>query len=1066
MIEGQSDALSTFLLQAQIFNPNSDATRSGSSISTVGTAPIHNESSPSSENTNLGLIDSLRQFIDRERNDMKAKLAAANEKIQDLTTTLKVQEVLVTSLQKKLSFATSALIAASHDSQILKSPLKADVNLPRAEVQHTPQPTDSTGQHPTKSSIKKSCTAEELKLNIRLSKSKSKLRGMLEKHALREAEMRKMITNLREAQRKMLGMVIHSYGTENDVCDKSIKGGKVSTETDTAASGGNTVGTSGSKPLTKDSASNHFENTDLDDNNADTDALSAADVDMRLSVMESISYSLSIANRLSGMGQDFELEADTLMQTVSPPLGDHLSLDNKPLDADGNANEFGDALEIVNIADDAFLQLNANTLEYERLCEDGYPVAPRGSMMDAVFQEPGGAAGPISSPLNEPSMIGIIDSSPIAPSSAANTSTLRRLFEMSQFSPNSSVIFGLEDIYLEKSRYLAQSAPRLSQHMAASNLSPPISSPTPVHVSPAQQVSEFRPLDSNNSDVNQQQQQQLAILRALKEQLDNVQSRWLSFEDVYRDRLDKLLADKSQTADANQFGDQANPLQEEVSRLKAQILDQERSLTFLQQELEIARSRDKSELESIVQLLKSSLPFGVSSATPVDSIVSSHSQLSADDPNSNTGVVKSTEEAGHLQESLSNLISQVAYIGETQRDEFDARALDLMQRIDAQDKTINDLLLINKTQQSILMSTEEAMNYMKVENDVDRSGLRGQVYDANSALREVKLLYQKAEEDKKTCLEEVERLKKANSDVQETLSKLISTNQTHANALEFAQKELLALREQQSSLETESTDGIAESELLRSLHDRLDEWMPAQEAAAEELRSRVATSDNQSIGLDKLQRIQDTLDALLQQFLEQQRSSLSNGDDVAREVSKLAEALQSSSFKLSTIESHLAVPRSEPAGGIKESQIIEMLSDKKRFEELDSKVTALTVRYNSAVELNKRYEAEVFTLQRDVNHFKDSLSESQRHINDLSVENKVLEEVVRTKKEVRFTLGSNYHIIFEKSVFLFLKIRNWRRVYSELRMGVTTTKSWSKSKSRPKWRRTRSGKSCKCTCRK
>ena len=1006
MIEGQSDALSTFLQQAQIFNPSSDTTRQGSSISTVGTAPIQNESSFGTEPIHIGLVDSLRQFIDKERNDMKAKLAAANEKIQDLTITLKVQEVLVASLQKKLSFATGALIAASQDSEIFKSPLKKEPNFPRAEAQHTPQATvsaDVRSQYPTKSSTKKSCTAEELKLNIRLSKSKSKLRGMLEKHALREEEMRNMITNLQEAQRKMLGMVIQSYGTENGVCGSSAKGGKVSgANTNVSAGIGGAVDLepSASKPVLKTSSSNHYENTDVDDN-ADGDA-SPGEADMRISVIESISNSLSIANRLSGMGKDFELEADTLMQTVSPPLGDHLPLDSNPIDADGNRNEFGDTLEIVNIADDAFLQLNAETLEYERICEDGNLVVPQGSMMDAVFQE----ANAIQA--NGPSPIGVIDSSPIAPSSAnsrANNSVLRRLFELTQFSPNSSVIFGLEDIYIEKSRYLAQTAPRFSQN-TGSNSSAAIASPIPMNVSPAQQESEPHPFDENNSTASQQQ---LAMLTALKQQLDAAQARWSSFEDLCRDHFEKLFNEKSQTAELKEFTDLPNPLHEEVIRLKAQNLDQDRTLTFLRQELEIARSKDRSEMESIFQLLKSNLPFGATTNTAVDAIASSHTQSS-----DGSGM---TEEVSNLEETLSNLISQVAYIGETQREEFDARALDLMQRIDAQDKTINDLLLINKTQQSILMSTEEAMNYMKVENDVDRSGLRGQVYDANSTLREVKLLYQKAEDEKKTYLEEVDRLKKLNGDAQSTLSNLIATNQTQASALEFAQRELLTLREQRSSLiaDNDKNEENAESMLLRSLYDRLVEWIPAQEAEAQELRHQVATSDNQSRSMDKLQQIQDTLGAVLQRFVEQQSSALSSGDNVAKEVVKLTEALQCSSNKLSTIESHLTVAQ-ESAG------TVEILSDKKKIDELEEKVTSLTVRYNSAVELNKRYETEVFTLQRDVNHLKDSLNESQRYINDLSVQNKVFEEVVKAKKEVRLSSPRqpNYLFsVFKKIFFSF-----------------------------------------------
>eukprot|EP01036_Dinobryon_divergens_P044007 gene44007-58675_t len=73
------------------------------------------------------------------------------------------------------------------------------------------------------------------------------------------------------------------------------------------------------------------------------------------------------------------------------------------------------------------------------------------------------------------------------------------------------------------------------------------------------------------------------------------------------------------------------------------------------------------------------------------------------------------------------------------------------------------------------------------------------------------------------------------------------------------------------------------------------------------------------------------------------------------------------------------------------------------------------------IELNKRYEAEVFTLKRDLNRFKESLSESQRYINELLIQNKVLEEAIRTKKEElasclqRIQDGGDYNEELEQS---------------------------------------------------
>ena len=1030
MIEGQSDALSTFLQQAQVMR--SPMSASGSSISSIGVGSGSQPSVNSADNSNAALIESIRHFIDHEKNDMKARLSAANEKVQELTITLKVQEVLVASLQKKLASTTGTLLSSQmvgqtpssssaplQNGQIFTPSLKLSFAVPSVEGTGTRTPgigsgITTAGTQSVKSRHRKSCTAEELKLNIRLSKCKEKLLNIIEKHFRREAEMQTMTSNLRDAQRSLLANAVEVYSLKSDSSDKDDSG--KSKQIQSCAPSRRMTGSGSVDDAEAIANGTHAPNSFL---TIDTDELQieseqpTLSAKLRLSVMDGISEALSSANRAADISKEIEIEANTLLQAIAPPLGTSMVV-KEPTDGlqvvrEGDsaspAKDYNeDEIEIVNISDDAYLQLNLATMQYERLSGDDsgiIPLSAKSGMMDAVLREP--TESSTLPPLQNPSNV----FSPALTESSISSSQVRRAFEAAEFSPNGNQIFGLDGVYTDRSGYrpekiregfmgessLPQSASQLNSATPA-----PVQSEI-IHVSPAEQTLEILP--SPDSDVLALNMKQIEMLSSLQTQLDLALSKWSS--------LSSNLNPSQQVEMKINGGGTVRTTENEIAQLRVEYLEQRQALAVLQQELSSSKSKEQVELKSILQLLEAKIET-----------IRTIQTLSQD------GVAK-LDESSVIQDSLNALAREVAYFGDVQRSDFGYRLAELLQRIEAQEKTINDLLLINKTQQGILINTEEAMNFMKVENDLERSNLKTQVYDANSSLREVKVLYQKSDEERKKAAIDLEQLKKAYNDAQETIATLIATNKTQAHALDFAQKELLASRDQRDSSTSETDEKrsgeVEQSALLQTLHSRLLEWIPSQDALQRDIISRCATSDNQMKGLSMLQHIQDSLDAVLKQHFEQQGLLLQGkGDDVAQEVARLTTALHESATKVASLEGQI-LTSNESLQIVKDLQTTEIQAERNKTIELEKKLSQLTNTLNSTANLNMRYETEIFTLQHDVDHFKESLSDCQKRVNDLTLKNKMQEETIRAKKAVK---------IFLLKLFFFLLIHGNELICQEL----------------------------------
>ena len=179
-------------------------------------------------------------------------------------------------------------------------------------------------------------------------------------------------------------------------------------------------------------------------------------------------------------------------------------------------------------------------------------------------------------------------------------------------------------------------------------------------------------------------------------------------------------------------------------------------------------------------------------------------------------------------------------------------------------------------------------------------------------------LIKAAEDDKNAILMELERFKKMCKDSEETISSLVSTNKTQSNALDLAQFELVACREQQDKTNTQTANYI------KSLSSRIVEAVSQQEVSIRSLQNHVTTV--QSNEIERLQRIQSCLDMHTQR------------------------------------------------------------------NESESNTTT--------VEMNQRYELEIHSLKYEL---AQALIDCQHRINEITMENKKVEEALRIKNEVTYT---------------------------------------------------------------
>jgi hypothetical protein len=111
------------------------------------------------------------------------------------------------------------------------------------------------------------------------------------------------------------------------------------------------------------------------------------------------------------------------------------------------------------------------------------------------------------------------------------------------------------------------------------------------------------------------------------------------------------------------------------------------------------------------------------------------------------------------------------------------------------------------------------------------------------------------------------------------------------------------------------------------------------------------------------------------------------------------EAIAALERKIFNVENQLRVSV-ELNGTLTSAHSAEIEQQRRRYEELEKKHHALSLTHGAIVEMNQRYESDLFALNVDVSHFKESLDESQRLVNELTIQNKEQEETIRLKKMV------------------------------------------------------------------
>ena len=227
-------------------------------------------------------------------------------------------------------------------------------------------------------------------------------------------------------------------------------------------------------------------------------------------------------------------------------------------------------------------------------------------------------------------------------------------------------------------------------------------------------------------------------------------------------------------------------------------------------------------------------------------------------------------------------------------------------------------------------------------------------------------LIKAAEDDKNAILMELERFKKMCKDSEETISSLVSTNKTQSNALDLAQFELVACREQQDKTNTQTANYI------KSLSSRIVEAVSQQEVSIRSLQNHVTTV--QSNEIERLQRIQSCLDIHTQKK-----------ESESKEMARLKVIIEKSEVQLSEL---------------KAAHHNDIQAERDRATDFENKVHELNLSNTAMVQMNQRYELEINSLKYDLDLFKQSHINCHENIRELTVENKKVEEALRIKNEV------------------------------------------------------------------